>query len=1014
MPMSQRPDASRSGLAQSWSPNSELGHNTLREHPNKRRRVENAQHHEAVELFLDQQESGPEQTVTATSDSSDSTATFAILVSQIDQRLSLARSEQGSSQIEEPRLTLLKHACKERDIFYLHLHALFCRWTLDRASFPSLPSYNLDAISMGFAILETILKKNGRLSKEKLAWFASFPYMIFTDTASGGLNNVVKQVADFLTALSENWTSLHQAVYNRHYPFLVDELLGRLQCYSKIMQNIFFTASRRRLGVQDGDLEGLAHQYFNQDQRQHLDENGQYKRMTFPADSAEVEARNHSLILKYRAIVTKARAEQMQRQQQVQPQYQEQQHSVPQQPMQSPQQQAQQFRQSHMPSTVQQRTAPQQLPLPGSTIETAVEAAPQVLMSNSQWAWNSLPGQIQNCPTAQMGPFPVASYSTTTHQTAQYPLQPQSAVMYASSGSATFSPNVLSPHTMQRQLNYLPSHVSMSNDMLLPTMSGPTSLLDAEVYAPSLQSPQAQMFSPQQQSSNLQDGAGPQQQASPRLTSTPWPTGMRSTNINPAMHMVMMGSLMSRQQPSYQAPPRPGIPHQSRTVQFRSMGRQQSEQRPGFVAAHNNVVQPLRKLVIPLPGYTIDRSDYPHNHQDRKALLMALHQCQARSPERTRADGGSNERFYQYVQTFAIAPRRLSQYHEIDFEVSVEDIQRLCKKKVMSMLDSSQAPHVREFTDKSTRFRVRCCRLQSEAQAAEPFWVTKEMSWPEHIFIQFNDQKLVIRRGTHNGKDQPVELTDFVVPGRNRLKVALSQQQNTSSKTPNNFYIAVEVVGIASHSHILQDIKTTCMIGKDETLAKIQSRVSAAPDEDGIAVVDRTGVAARDLSIDLTDPFSAKIFTIPARGAKCTHLECFDLETWLNTRPIKQQMKCGHRDPACTCPKRSEPSEPDKWKCPICFADARPGSLRIDSFLAEVRQQLDQMGNLDTKSILVAGDGTWRPVEELDDDDDDDDEAGSDGDEALLRGAAAKSQQSKISRRSVPAEKAPVEVIELD
>jgi hypothetical protein len=98
-------------------------------------------------------------------------------------------------------------------------------------------------------------------------------------------------------------------------------------------------------------------------------------------------------------------------------------------------------------------------------------------------------------------------------------------------------------------------------------------------------------------------------------------------------------------------------------------------------------------------------------------------------------------------------------------------------------------------------------------------------------------------------------------------------------------------------------------------------------------------------------------------------MECFDLETWLNTRPIKQAIKNGQQF-VCTSPKRLELSDPDKWKCPICFGDARPRSLRINSFLLGVRRQLEEQNKLETKSILVGVDGTWRPVVEPTDDED--------------------------------------------
>ncbi|KAG6359375.1 hypothetical protein INS49_012896 [Diaporthe citri] len=239
----------------------------------------------------------------------------------------------------------------------------------------------------------------------------------------------------------------------------------------------------------------------------------------------------------------------------------------------------------------------------------------------------------------------------------------------------------------------------------------------------------------------------------------------------------------------------------------------------------------------------------------------------------------------------------------------------------------------------------------------------------------------------------------------NKLKVATMQAGPTADKIVRRFHLAVEVVETLSHSAILEHVWTTGVVDSAQTLEKVRKRIDAVPDEDGIAVIDRSGVTASELSIDLTDPFSASIFSIPARGSACTHMECFDLETWLNTRPIKQATCHQH---ALTCPKRLEPSDPDKWKCPICFADARPRSLRIDSFLLSVRRQLEEQNKLDTKSILVAADGTWRPVIEPVDDED----AGSDGDGPISKGPVATLRKRPSKSSSV--ERAPVEVIELD
>ena len=109
-------------------------------------------------------------------------------------------------------------------------------------------------------------------------------------------------------------------------------------------------------------------------------------------------------------------------------------------------------------------------------------------------------------------------------------------------------------------------------------------------------------------------------------------------------------------------------------------------------------------------------------------------------------------------------------------------------------------------------------------------------------------------------------------------------------------------------------------------------------------------MVSSDISVDLSDPFTARIFETPVRGSNCLHRECFDLETFLITRNSK--------------PKRpQQPCMIDVWKCPLCGRDARPYSLQIDDFLASVRARLAEQDNLDVKAIWIDVDGNWYPKE---------------------------------------------------
>lgn len=123
-------------------------------------------------------------------------------------------------------------------------------------------------------------------------------------------------------------------------------------------------------------------------------------------------------------------------------------------------------------------------------------------------------------------------------------------------------------------------------------------------------------------------------------------------------------------------------------------------------------------------------------------------------------------------------------------------------------------------------------------------------------------------------------------------------------------------------------------------IADIRAKLSNSKvDED-----DDVAPLSANLTIDLADPFTSRIFATPVRGVRCRHRECFDLETFLVSRSSKPHKV------ACM---------PDVWKCPLCGGDASPRNLRVDDFLVAVRESLERRGELDVKAILATEDGEW-------------------------------------------------------
>lgn len=358
------------------------------------------------------------------------------------------------------------------------------------------------------------------------------------------------------------------------------------------------------------------------------------------------------------------------------------------------------------------------------------------------------------------------------------------------------------------------------------------------------------------------------------------------------------------------------------------------------------------------------------------------------------------ERHYQYVQYLALGPSAIPPQGPLyNFNFSVP-------QEVCALLSRTEYPAdglpVHKFLDKSKRIRLRCVfRPKTAPRFVEDDWVVADTQWPEHIFIQLNQCTLTIRRKQQHAKDQPIEIGHYIKAGANALNLWSSDSQGKASKNTVPF-IAVEVIETLSHSSILRlpNLAANAVIPAADTVAIIQRRLAGTFGNDDND--DEIAMVVSDLTVNLADPFSFSIFKVPVRGKDCTHLECFDLETWLNTRPAKKSCGCGSQLSNCgVCSK--EPSFVDKWKCPLCSGDARPPSLRIDGFLQQVRETLATQNKLRTKEIMVSADGSWRPKTDPTDEQSDDD---SD--------AAAPSVGVRSRSTTRPSEQRTPAVIELD
>lgn len=296
---------------------------------------------------------------------------------------------------------------------------------------------------------------------------------------------------------------------------------------------------------------------------------------------------------------------------------------------------------------------------------------------------------------------------------------------------------------------------------------------------------------------------------------------------------------------------------------------------------------------------------------------------------------------YYFWQGFVRQPQRL-----MNPNVSIEVIKFGFAAKEMEFVAKPVAcapgapDHKLVMNEHQKMVRLRCVKWASEQPPNDHEWSIADNSWIPYSFWTFNESSLPLRKKLHNGKDLPVDLTGLVRSGDNNLE--LSVMSNADDTVHRDYLVAIEFLGIMTQDAIRKQCHRN-RISAEETIMGIKRKLSVSDiDDDEIAIVEST------LTINLRDPFSAsKICDTPVRGAACRHNECFDLETFLETRP-----------------RKGDVSVADQWRCPICKADARPNVLAVDDFLVSVRIELWRQGLLETRAIVVDRDGSWKPKSE--------------------------------------------------
>ncbi|TGO81268.1 hypothetical protein BPOR_1238g00010 [Botrytis porri] len=877
-----------------------------------------------------------------------------------------------NSALEKPRFSLMETACKFDDAHYVATHQLFCVWDTSRKDITGITELP-DSVTLthAFRILGQLIRDNEGMAPNHLRWFANFPSP-FADLMKNSepYRCIVREVGTFLLKLVSNWSELTRMCTSRGHPPLVDELINELGLLSPTLQNIVFTATRRNLNIVDDEYGNEMERVFEQDRAGHRELAARYN-TSRPPSEREIQERTKAIVQKYMMLSLKARQKMMTN---IAPQ----------------------------PSTASAAATPSstvqiaRIPngsyshLMGSTFSPHQNAPQQIHVQNRQTGPTL--SQIRTSFTRPSSPLIMAG-ATGSHQSitprtsvdtpSAIPIQAlsmgspiQQGFQYSSpvmrSNGSQFPPSVLQsngsqspiigqnqglsqgqynldprfdtrqqqhyPQPYMQQANgpalYSPNNTQQMSSQQLQQIQMHQQQLHHQQQQHWLQHQMSQQQQAQHQALALQRQAHPrrdshsiigQQQQQQQVSSRNASRNSTRNNSVSGEHMspLVNGSIYMRSNPpGNQGPPYP-----------RPMTIEEQE-----CIQYSNMPDPMKRSLIPPLGFI-------HSQGLPDPDMKALHQANLRSPRLVTIDtpklgcDGVSRRFYQFVKDFPMAPTKIpfeSSLNRLEFQISADALTRISRDKLVA----KDCLMVREVKSQSLQFRLRCVSAVADANRIPVSrWVVSDTVWPEMIFMDINSHELEARRKWHHGRDLPIDITPYINSGTNEITISMPKLPTTNKE--KEYFLAVEEIEILQHNEIMDRCKEQS-IPAARVVEEIQKKLAGPTDDDELSIV------VTDLSIGLTDPFTSRIFEIPVRGENCLHRECFDLATFLSTRPSK--------------PKRpDQPCIVDVWKCPLCSEDARPYSLRYDGFLASVRDELQKQDKLDVKTILVAADGTWRP-----------------------------------------------------
>uniref|UniRef100_A0AAY3ZUM0 SP-RING-type domain-containing protein n=1 Tax=Denticeps clupeoides TaxID=299321 RepID=A0AAY3ZUM0_9TELE len=203
-------------------------------------------------------------------------------------------------------------------------------------------------------------------------------------------------------------------------------------------------------------------------------------------------------------------------------------------------------------------------------------------------------------------------------------------------------------------------------------------------------------------------------------------------------------------------------------------------------------------------------------------------------------------------------------------------------------------------------------------------------NWPASVQVSVNATPLTIERGDNKTSHKPLHLKQVCQPGRNTIQI-------TVTACCCSHLFVLQLIHRPSVRSVLQGLLKKRLLPAEHCITKVKRNFSSAAASSGNTTLNgEDGVEQTAIKVSLKCPITFRRIQLPARGHDCKHVQCFDLESYL-------QLNC----------------ERGTWRCPVCNKTALLEGLEVDQYMWGI---LNAIQNSEFEEVTIDPTCSWRPV----------------------------------------------------